>query len=137
MGFFDIFSSDDDTSYGYKSFKNKNGWDNAKMLELLSSEDSPYGSPKMGWIRAFGKEREVIVYDGAHKTNYVYVDASPKKIVVSMAPKPGQIGGAKDHMGNGEDVEEVAHNTVAATVDSVEAVDRVIEIVKKIIESEK
>ena len=108
MGFFDIFGSDDNETYGYKSFKNKFGWDNEKMIELLSDAGLPYGNPKMGWIRAFGKERQVVVFDGANKTNYIYVDANPKKIIVSMAPKPGQIGGAKEHLDNVEDIEEVA-----------------------------
>lgn len=136
MGLFDLFSSNDDTSYGYKSFKNPHGWNNDRMLELLSAKDSPFGEPKIGWIRAFGKERQVVVYSGAHKTNYIYVDANPKKIIVSMAPKPGQIGGAKDHI-DSDDVEEVASDTVSATFDSMESVDRVIDIVKEILEENK
>lgn len=132
MGFFDLFTDSDDTSYGYKSFKNTHGWDNNKMLELLSEKDCPYGTPKLGWIRAFGKERQVVVYNGANKTNYIYVDANPKKIIVSMAPKPGQIGGAKDHI-DSEDVDETDPNTIAGTLGSMEPVDRVIEIVKELL----
>ena len=86
----DILFSQQTDSYGYKTFRNDYGWDNEKMLELLSKNNLVYGVPKMGWIRAFGKERQVIVYNLAHETNYVYVDAQKRKIVISMAPKPGQ-----------------------------------------------
>ncbi|MCR5803094.1 MAG: hypothetical protein K6G47_02415 [Clostridia bacterium] len=136
MGFFDIFGSDDDTSYGYKSFRNTHGWDNDRMLELLSAKGVPFGSPKIGWIRAFGKERQVVVFSGADKTNYIYVDANPKKIIVSMAPKPGQIGGAKDHI-DPDDIEEVEHDTVSATLKSMEPVDVMIGIVKEILDENK
>ena len=94
MGFFDFLSSGEDTAYGYKSIKNTYGLDNEKMLQLLleAGDETGYGTPKYGWIRAFGKERQVIVYNNANDVNYVYVDAQPKKIIISMAPKPGQIG---------------------------------------------
>ena len=60
MGLFDFLTSGD-ASYGYKTYKNKHGWNNEKMLELLMNVSSTFGTPKMGWIRAFGKEREVVV----------------------------------------------------------------------------
>ena len=136
MGLFDFLNSVEGDSYGYKTFKNTVGWDNAKVLELLSGIESEYGTPKMGWIRAFGKEREVVVYSGAHKVNYIYVDAQPKKIIVSMAPKPGQIGGAKDHI-DANDVSETDVDTISATTSSIEPVNGVIEIVKKLLEEAK
>ncbi|MBR3031497.1 MAG: hypothetical protein IKH92_00575 [Clostridiales bacterium] len=134
MGFFDFLSSGDDTSYGYKTFKNTYGLDNEKMLQLLlKAEDTGYGTPKFGWIRAFGKERQVIVYNNANEINYVYVDAQPKKIIVSMAPKPGQIGGAKDHY-NPEDSSAEDPNPVGSTIDSMEPVDEIIKLVKTVLE---
>ena len=144
MGLFDFLSELADASvneiestgsetYGYKKFKNPKGLDNEKMLELLKGEKTGFGIPRMGWIRAFGKERQVIVYDQAHEVNYVYVDAQPKKIVVSMAPKPGQIGGAKDHVEPGEEG-VLEPNTVCATLDTMTAVDEIVSIVKKILE---
>ena len=134
MGFFDFLSSGDDTSYGYKTFKNTYGLDNEKMLQLLlQAEDTGYGTPKFGWIRAFGKERQVIVYNNANEINYVYVDAQPKKIIVSMAPKPGQIGGAKDHY-NPEDSSAEDPNPVGSTIDSMEPVDEIIKLVKTVLE---
>ena len=136
MGLLDFLASNSDTSYGYKTLRNPKGWNNDRMIELLSDKNSPYGAPKFGWIRAFGKERQVIVYDGANKTNYIYVDATPKKIIISMAPKPGQIGGAKDHI-DPEDVDEVNPDTVCATLNSMEPVDRIIDIVKEILEENK
>ena len=134
MGFFVFLSSGDDTSYGYKTFKNTYGLDNEKMLQLLlKAEDTGYGTPKFGWIRAFGKERQVIVYNNANEINYVYVDAQPKKIIVSMAPKPGQIGGAKDHY-NPEDSSAEDPNPVGSTIDSMEPVDEIIKLVKTVLE---
>ena len=134
MGFFDFLSSGDDTSYGYKTFKNTYGLDNEKMLQLLlKAEDTGYGTPKFGWIRAFGKERQVIVYNNANEINYVYVDAQPKKIIVSIAPKPGQIGGAKDHY-NPEDSSAEDPNPVGSTIDSMEPVDEIIKLVKTVLE---
>ena len=132
MGFFDFLSSGEGTSYGYKSFKNTKGWDNDKMLELLSGVETPYGKPKLGWIRAFGKERQVVVFNKANETNYVYVDAQPKKIVISMAPKPGQIGGAKDHF-DPEDSEIENPDTISSTLETMEPVDNVIEVVKELL----
>ncbi|MBO4494330.1 MAG: hypothetical protein J5752_00560 [Clostridiales bacterium] len=136
MGLFDIFTSTEGESYGYKTFKNTVGWDNAKVLELLFGIETNYGTPKMGWIRAFGKEREVVVYSGAHKVNYIYVDAQPKKIIVSMAPKPGQIGGAKDHI-DANDICETDADTVSATTSCIEYVNGVIEIIKPLLEEAK
>ena len=147
MGLFDLFSrlaggyndeiSNADTeTYGYKKFKNTKGWDNEKMLELLSGEESGLGSPRMGWIRAFGKERQVIVYDWAGDVNYVYVDAQPKKIIVSMAPKPGQIGGAKDHVEPNE-IGVMDPNTVKATIDTMSAVDQIVKIVGALLKKEQ
>ena len=129
----DAIESTGSETYGYKKFKNINGWDNEKMLALLKEVETGYGIPRMGWIRAFGKERQVIVYDRAHDVNYVYVDAQPKKIIVSMAPKPGQIGGAKDHV---DPLEEgvMDPNTRAATLDTMTAVDDIVTIVKKILQ---
>ena len=132
MGLLDFLLDRQDSTYGYKSFKNTQGWDNEKMLARLLQEDLPYGKPKMGWIRAFGKEREVIVYPLAHDVNYVYVDAQPKKIIVSMAPKPGQIGGAQDH-GNMEDVTEKSEDTVSATCGTMDAANHVIKVVAEIL----
>ncbi len=134
MGFFDFLSSGDNTSYGYKTIKNKYGLDNEKMLQLLLKvENSGYGTPKFGWIRAFGKERQVIVYNYANETNYVYVDAQPKKIIISMAPKPGQIGGAKDHY-NPEDMSCEDPNLIGSTIDSIEPVDEIIKVVQMVLE---
>ena len=104
------------------------------MLERLSEYENEYGVPKMGWIRAFGKERQVIVYNLAHETNYVYIDAQPKKIVVSMAPKPGQIGGAIDHV-DAEDVTEQTSDTLSATLGTMESVDVVIKLVGDLIKN--
>lgn len=132
MGLMDILFSQQTDSYGYKTFRNDYGWDNEKMLELLSKNNLVYGVPKMGWIRAFGKERQVIVYNLAHETNYVYVDAQKRKIVISMAPKPGQIGGAIDHV-DAEDVHETTQNTIGATLGTMQMVDKVAEIVKSLI----
>lgn len=117
------------TTFGYKRFDNPFGWDNAEMLNLLSSVNTPFGAPKMGWIRAFGKEREVVVFDKAHDVNYLYVDAQPGKIVVSMAPKPGQIGGPKDHV-LAEDVIEKDYDTWNATMSAVEPAEELIKIVQ-------
>ncbi|MBO4474860.1 MAG: hypothetical protein IK020_05960 [Clostridiales bacterium] len=133
MGFFDWLSSGEDTSYGYKTFKNKPGWDNAKMLELLREVETDYGTPKMGWIRAFGKEREVIVYNRAATVNYVYVDAQPKKIIVSMAPKPGQVGGSKEHYDR-DDSEIEDPNIIKSTRDAMEPVDEIIKVVKALLD---
>ena len=133
MGFFDFLSSGEGTAYGYKTFKNTKGWDNNKMLELLSGVETPYGKPKIGWIRAFGKERQVVVFNKANVTNYVYVDAQPKKIIISMAPKPGQIGGSKDHY-DPEDSEIENPDFVQSTIDTMEPVDDVIKVVKELME---
>ncbi|MBP5492955.1 MAG: hypothetical protein J6Y08_08930 [Clostridiales bacterium] len=132
MGLFDWLTSGDDSTYGYKAFKNTQGWDNEKMLARLLTEDLPYGTPRMGWIRAFGKERQVIVYPLAHDVNYVYVDAQPKKIIVSMAPKPGQVGGAQDHVDMG-DVTDTRENFVAATCEAIEPANHVIKVVESIL----
>ncbi|MBO7563516.1 MAG: hypothetical protein J6T40_01535 [Clostridiales bacterium] len=132
MGFFDFLSSGEGTAYGYKTFKNTKGWDNNRMLELLSGVETPYGKPKIGWIRAFGKERQVVVINKANVTNYVYVDAQPKKIIISMAPKPGQIGGSKDHY-DPEDSEIENPDTISSTLETMEPVDNVIEVVKELL----
>jgi len=133
MGFFDFLSSGEGTAYGYKTFKNTKGWDNNRMLELLSGVETPYGKPKIGWIRAFGKERQVVVFNKANVTNYVYVDAQPKKIIISMAPKPGQIGGSKEHY-DPEDSEIENPDFVQSTIDTMEPVDDVIQVVKELME---
>ena len=133
MGFFDFLSSGEGTAYGYKTFKNTNGWDNNKMLELLSGVETPYGKPKIGWIRAFGKERQVVVFNKANVTNYVYVDAQPKKIIISMAPKPGQIGGSKEHY-DPEDSEIENPDFVQSTIDTMEPVDDIIAVVKELMQ---
>jgi hypothetical protein len=132
MGFFDFLSSGEGTAYGYKTFKNTKGWDNNRMLELLSGVETPYGKPKIGWIRAFGKERQVVVFNKANVTNYVYVDAQPKKIIISMAPKPGQIGGSKEHY-DPEDSEIENPDFVQSTIDTMEPVDDVIQVVKELL----
>ena len=133
MGFFDFLSSGEGTAYGYKTFKNTKGWDNNRMLELLSGVETPYGKPKIGWIRAFGKERQVVAFNKANVTNYVYVDAQPKKIIISMAPKPGQIGGSKEHY-DPEDSEIENPDFVQSTIDTMEPVDDVIQVVKELME---
>ena len=137
MGFLDVFdifnNENDDSTYGYKSFKNTKGWTNADMLEKLASCEDTFGAPKMGWIRAFGKEREVVVFDRVHEVNYIYVDAQPKKIIVSMAPKPGQVGGAVDHI-LPEDVGEKKKDFVGATMDAMDAANEMIKIVKGLLE---
>lgn len=137
MGIFDLadlFASSDGTSYGYKKLRNDKGYTNASLLTVLQTAGSEFGDPKMGWIRAFGKEREVIVYSGAHRTNYIYVDADSKKgkIIVSMAPKPGQIGGARDHI-SAEDIEEEDLDTLSNTVDSIPLVDAIIKVVESVL----
>lgn len=144
MGFLDFLSNLASSSaetiegtgsetYGYKKYKNPNGLDNAKMLELLKGKETWCGNPRMGWIRAFGKERQVIVYGAAHEVNYVYVDAQPKKIIVSMAPKPGQIGGAKDHVDPAEEG-ILDPDTVSATLNTMTAVDEIASIVGKLLQ---
>lgn len=136
MGFFDFLSSGEDTAYGYKSIKNTYGLDNEKMLQLLleAGDETGYGTPKYGWIRAFGKERQVIVYNNANEVNYVYVDAQPKKIIISMAPKPGQIGGAKDHYDPSDSsCEDPSIGT--STIDTMQPVDEIIKVVKSILET--
>ena len=138
MGLFDLLdklNSKNDTSYGYKTFKNTAGWDNDRLLQLLTDIGTPFGAPKMGWIRAFGKERQVVVFNAAHPVNYVYVDANPKKIIVSMAPKPGQIGGARDHV-DPEDVCEKDFDTVSATLSAMDPVEEMISIVGKLLGSD-
>ncbi len=137
MGLFgdlkDLFSGEvDSSSYGYKTFKNTPGWDNEQMLRLLTAVGTPLGAPKMGWIRAFGKERQVVVFADAHPVNYIYVDCNPKKVIVSMAPKPGQIGGARDHV-DPEDVGEKDVDTISATLSSVEPVEEIIKVVEALL----
>ncbi|MCR5594204.1 MAG: hypothetical protein K6F79_10720 [Saccharofermentans sp.] len=137
MGLFDLadlFASSNDTSYGYKTLKNTKGYTNESLLSVLRSAGSEFGEPEMGWIRAYGKEREVIVYSKAHKTNYIYVDADSKhgKIIISMAPKPGQIGGARDHMA-AADGEEEDTDLVSNTIDCMPLVDTIIEVVSSIL----
>ena len=80
-------------SYYFKTLKNTRRWNNTQLLHLLSGIQVPFGEPKMGWIRAFGKDMQVIVYDRSWKENYAYVDAR-FKIVIGMAPKPGFTGGS-------------------------------------------
>ena len=136
MGLFDfadLLADKDDTSYGYKTLKNTRGWDNDTALKMLTAVGTPFGVPKMGWIRAFGKERQVVVFNKANKVNYIYIDATPKKIIISMAPKPGQIGGARDHI-DPEDVCETDADTISATLSSMEPVDEIIRIVKEMLE---
>ena len=136
MGLFDFMDTLDvmnTESFGYKPFKNKHHWNNEDMLRLLSEVKTPYDPPKMGWIRAFGKERQVVVYSKAHKVNYLYVDAQPRKIIVSMAPKPGQIGGPRDHV-DPADVHPKDPNTLNATLSSMEPVEQIIFAVEKLLE---
>ena len=130
----DYLSKKGDTSYGYKTFRNTPGWDNDRILQILTLEGTPFGAPKMGWIRAFGKERQVVVFDSAHPVNYVYIDATPRKIIVSMAPKPGQVGGARDHI-DPEDVGEKDYDTISATLSSMEPVEEIIRIVEGLLNS--
>ena len=131
MGLFDFLTSGD-ASYGYKTYKNKHGWNNEKMLELLMNVSSTFGTPKMGWIGAFGKEREVVVFPQLNDINYIYVDAQEKKIIVSMAPKPGQVGGAVDHVdtmdGSSEDPDPLG-----ATIDSMEPVSEICKVVEDLL----
>ena len=136
MGFFDFLSSGEDTAYGDKTFKNTYGLDNEKMLKLLLEvgDETGFGTPKFGWIRAFGKERQVIVYNNANEINYVYVDAQPKKIIVSMAPKPGQIGGAKDHYDLADSSCEDP-DTINGTLETMEPVDEIIKVVKQVLDN--
>lgn len=131
--FVDLLSGMNTDSYGYKAFKNVNHWNNEDMLRLLSEVKTPYDPPKMGWIRAFGKERQVVVYSKPNKTNYIYVDANPRKIVVSMAPKPGQIGGAVEHV-DPADVSPKNENTIGATLSTMEPVEHIIFAVEKLLE---
>ncbi len=132
--FVDILSGMNTDSYGYKALKNVNHWNNEDMLRLLSEVKTPYDPPKMGWIRAFGKERQVVVYSKPNKTNYIYVDAKPGKIVVSMAPKPGQIGGAVEHV-DPADVSPKNDNTIGATLSTMEPVEHIIFAVEKLLEN--
>lgn len=91
MGLMDVLMSLPTNTYGYKTFRNDYGWDNEKMLEMLSKNNLVYG-----------------------------------------VPKPGQIGGAIDHV-DPEDVHKVNNNTVSATLGTMEMVDRVSEIVESLI----
>ena len=131
MGLFDFLTSGD-SSYGYKTYKNKYGWNNEKMLEMLMNVSSTFGTPKMGWIRAFGKEREVVVFPHLNDINYIYVDAQEKKIIVSMAPKPGQVGGSQEH----EDTMDGSldePNPLGATIDSMEPVSEICKVVEDLL----
>ena len=74
-----------------------------------------------------------MVFNKANVTNYVYVDAQPKKIIISMAPKPGQIGGSKEHY-DPEDSEIENPDFVQSTIDTMEPVDDVIQVVKELME---
>ena len=137
MGLFDLadyLSKKGDTSYGYKTFKNTSGWDNDRILQILTLEGTPFGVPKMGWIRAFGKERQVVAFDSAHLVNYVYVDATPRKVIVSMVPKPGQVGGARDYI-DSEDASEKDDDTISSTLTSMEPVEVIIRIVEGLLNS--
>ena len=131
--FMDVLGSMNTESFGYKTFKNTNHWNNEDMLRLLSETKTPYDPPKMGWIRAFGKERQVVVYSKPNKTNYIYVDAKPRKIIVSMAPKPGQIGGPIDHV-DPADVSPKNPDTFSATLNTMEPVEQIIFAVEKLLE---
>ena len=74
------------------------------------------------------------MYNNANEINYVYVDAQPKKIIVSMAPKPGQIGGAKDHYDPADSsCEDPA--TINGTLETMEPVDESIKVVKQVLDN--
>ena len=62
------------------------------------------------------------------------MDATPGKIIVSMAPKPGQVGGARDHM-DPEDAGEKDCDTVSATLSSMEPVEVIIRVVEGLLNS--
>ena len=75
---------------------------------------------------------EVVVFPQLNDINYIYVDAQEKKIIVSMAPKPGQVGGAVDHVdtmdGSLDDP-----NPLGATVDSMEPVSEICKVVEDLL----
>ncbi len=97
MGLIDKLLVGSDCS-GHRVIPNELGWDNNMVLQQLSNVQTPFGSPKLSWIRAFGKEFQVVVYNQADEDNYLYVNATPDKLVISSAPKPGRLGGPKDHV---------------------------------------
>ncbi len=51
-----------------------------------------------------------------------------------MAPKPGQVGGAREHM-DPEDVSEKDDDTISATLSSMEPVEEIIRIVEGLLNS--
>ena len=122
MGLFDFLSSGSVSVPGYKTIGNERGFDNEQLLALLSGVETPFGEPKMGWIRAFGKERQVIVYNRTDVINYTYVDAQRSKIVIATAPKPGEMGGSQQ-----AEEEEYVDEDECANVDAVDALAEVIE----------
>ena len=75
-----------------------------------------------------------MAFDSAHLVNYVYVDATPRKVIVSMVPKPGQVGGARDYI-DSEDVSEKDDDTISSTLTSMEPVEVIIRIVEGLLNS--
>ena len=88
MGILSKLVSNDDMS-GYKKFDNKQGWNNAVLLEKLSGITTSLGKPEMGSIKIFGKEVEAIVYNETGEDSCVYIKADAKKIEIGSSPKPG------------------------------------------------
>ncbi len=105
MGLIDMALANADTC-GFKTLSNTRGWSNEQLLEILEDVETPFGFPKLGWIKAFGKEKQVIVYNRADVENYAYIDAQPGKISISMAQKPGLPFGASENADEEEYVEE-------------------------------
>ena len=73
-----------------------------------------------------------MVFPHLNDINYIYVDAQEKKIIVSMAPKPGQVGGSKEH----EDTMDGSAdepNPLGATIDSMEPVSEICKVVEDLL----
>ena len=121
MGLLSFLIPTVDTPF-FKTMSNTRRWNNTQLLQLLSGLQLPFGEPKMGWIRAFGKDRQVIVYTHSSPVNYAYVDADGK-IAIGMAPKPGQTGGSP----KGEE-ESVSDNECS----NVNAVSVLADIIRKL-----
>ena len=122
MGLFDRAIANADVS-GFKTLSNTSGWSNEQLLEILEDVETPFGFPKLGWIKAFGKERQVIIYNRADVENYAYIDAQPGKITISMAQKPGLPFGASE---NADEEEYVEEDECAGLINAVEELADVV-----------
>ena len=91
---------------------------------FASSDDTSYGYKKLRNDKGYTNASLLAVLQTA--------DSKKGKIIVSMAPKPGQIGGARDHI-SAEDIEEEDPDTLSNTVDSIPLVDAIIKVVESVL----